>query len=460
VLQYSTRDAAAGFEANGWKTRVFIEPKAHQVVTGTKLMEILAEFKPDLVFQIDHLRSEWKETYPPQLPFACWVQDHLPNLVNKEAGAAVGMRDYVLTAMPAMYVERYGYPRRQCIDLSKLTRVPERPESWESDGDDLVYVSSASELPEKMIEQLANRFGFDGALKQLVEAIGRRMVEVYEDGGALPTIRSVSDVTAGVEEQTGIAITNADLRTEVVDALFDRLSNLLYRQQGLRWAKVIAEIRGLSLAIYGPGWDKHPEFSAYARGPVGYGAELEALTRRAKINLVLEPFLCTSHQRLLDGLVAGGFFLVREHPSNSLFQEVLNFLAWHREVRGESIEEVRRELSGEARGEFEELMTRCETLTHFGDLVNLVRGAERAGLLVARDEALPGLAEVSFGSEKEMEGMIVRHVGDAARRREIAETQRKDVEERLSYVAGVRRIIEGIEKLIGSEAEEVRAKAA
>ena len=45
----------------------------------------LAEFKPDLVFQIDHLRYEHGDLFPPELPFVCWIQDHLANLRTPEA---------------------------------------------------------------------------------------------------------------------------------------------------------------------------------------------------------------------------------------------------------------------------------------------------------------------------------------------------------------------------------------
>ncbi len=452
VLQYSTRDAAEGFREIGWEPVVFIEPKAHQVVTASKLMAVLEEFKPDLVFQIDHLRSEWRDAYPPQLPFGCWVQDHLPNLTNRDAGAAVGVRDYVLTAMPAMYVERYGYPRRQCVDLSKLTRVPKRPASWVSDGDDLAYVSSASEAPAEMLGQIAPRYAAEPALRQLVMAAGGRMLEVYQGGGALPTPRAVSDLLAAVEAETEIRITHAELRQEVVDVLFDRLSNLLYRQQGLRWAAGIARRLGLTLSVYGPGWERHEEFREFARGKVQYGEDLEALTRRSRINLVLEPFFSVSHQRLLDGLVAGGFLLVREHPSNTLFQELLNFLTAHRQTAGvSSVEEVRAVLRGEVLARFNELMGRCECLTGFGDLVDLVGGAERSGMLLAREWALPHLGDVSFGSEAEMEQRVVGHLADVGQRRRVAETQRMDVEGRLSYAAGMTRVVKQIGALIAGE---------
>ena len=96
VLQYSTRDAAEGFRQIGWDARVVIEPTPAHRLYRPAIRRALDEFKPDLVFQIDHLRHEHGDLFPPNLPFACWVQDHLPNLTSDAAGAAVGPRDFVL----------------------------------------------------------------------------------------------------------------------------------------------------------------------------------------------------------------------------------------------------------------------------------------------------------------------------------------------------------------------------
>ena len=57
VLQHATRDAAEAFEHLGWETRLLIEPSAYQRLTTWCVEQVLSEFRPDLVFVIDHLRS-------------------------------------------------------------------------------------------------------------------------------------------------------------------------------------------------------------------------------------------------------------------------------------------------------------------------------------------------------------------------------------------------------------------
>ena len=87
------------------------------------------------------------------------------------------------------------------------------------------------------------------------------------------------------------------------------LNDSLYRQQALGWAAAVPAI-GHAVCRLRQRLGSKPEFAAFARGPVQYGPELEALTRKARINLQIVPYLCL-HQRLLDGLDGRRLFLVR-----------------------------------------------------------------------------------------------------------------------------------------------------
>ncbi|HMO25011.1 MAG TPA: hypothetical protein PKB10_01960, partial [Tepidisphaeraceae bacterium] len=72
VLQYSTRDSAEALEQLGFETLTVIEPSETRATTRASMRQQLADFKPDLVFQIDHLRSEHVDVFPAELPFICW----------------------------------------------------------------------------------------------------------------------------------------------------------------------------------------------------------------------------------------------------------------------------------------------------------------------------------------------------------------------------------------------------
>jgi len=456
VLQYSTRDTAAGFRQIGWETHVVIEPSPAHRIYRPAIRRALDEFKPDLVFQIDHLRHEHGDLFPPALPFACWAQDHLPNLTSEAAGAAVGPRDFVLLGMPTMYTGRWKYPKRQCVALTKLTRLPARPPSWESDGEDMVYVSTASQLPVDVRREILARYVQSPEAYGFAAECCRRMIELYARGDALATHYAVRLFVEQVEQDLGIAIEVPGLRQELIDALFDRLGNLLYRQQSLSWAAGIARKHHLKLGIYGAGWDKHPDFAEFARGSITYGPDLEALTRRSRINLCLEPFFCKSHQRLLDGLVAGGFYLVRDNPFNKLMPELSQFILRHAAPDASTVGEVLAQVAPAYRAGFENLLARCACMTEFGDPVEFVRNGQQAGTLEETDEAMPFLSRVSFADAVDMEQRVLEFIGDGESRRDIAIAQCQSVEQRRSYTAGLSRIVSAIGGLLSEEASDAR----
>ena len=186
-------------------------------------------------------------------------------------------------------------------------------------------------------------------------------------------------------------------------------------------------------------------------GTIGYGADLESLTRSTKINLKLEPFFCVSHQRLLDGLVAGGFFLIREHPADKLNSELNEFIWKHLDPSVESADEARASIDPAQRGSLEDLLSRARCLAEFGDPIGLIRGVQRASVLRRGESPLPHLAEVSFHDPQSFQQRIESYLNEPALRRSMAEAQRQAVESHRSYAAGMRHVMRSIGHLIAAE---------
>ncbi len=458
VLQYSTRDAADGFRQLGWDARVLIEPANHHALLPGFIRRALAEFKPDVVFQLDHLRHEHGKMFPANLPFVCWVQDHLANLTDVKAGAAITLRDFVLGANNTMYRDRYGYPARQLVDMPKLTRVPVRPEAWTSGGEDLTYVSNASMTPEDCAASLLKQWPENSPVRLLMAEVMRRMGEIYSRGEILGGPYAVRQLMLAVAEEMKMELHPGPALDGAVSALFDRLNNVLFRQQALHWVADLADEMGLRLALYGGGWEKHPRFGKYARGTIQYGEELEQHTRETKINLQIVPSFCL-HQRFLDGLVAGGFFLVREHPADRGMVDLCNFLAAEMPA-AETAQQIRATVGGEELVAFEEIMSRNSGLLDVGDPVELARGCMRSQVIAPpAKQAVPRLDEVSFSNRDELRRRLDRFLSNANLRAEIAQEQRQNVEQRLSYAAGIRRVVRRIRELLASEMGAVEKAA-
>jgi hypothetical protein len=494
VLQYSTRDTAAAFERLGWNARVLIEPTPHHRVLRTAIRAALADFKPDLVFQIDHLRHEHGGLFPRNLPFACWIQDHLPHLATRDAGARVGPTDFVLTDATATYVNKFGYPRRQCIALPKLTAATNAdhlhplPSAGEGKGEgeasdvgrhnmpvgrlafpphpnplpqgergpseDIVFVSNASHTPDAMIEQALKTYGHSTDTRQLIGACCRRMIATYSAGQSLPTYSAVCAV---------LRQTLTDLRLSLPAEAFDVLArwlthpfnDALYRQQALGWAADVASELGLTLALYGTGWEKHPRFAPFARGPVGYGEPLTDLTRRSRINLQVVPYLCL-HQRLLDGLMAGGIFLVRTHPADVAPAALLDFLERNIDASVRDTPALAASLPMSLRPELDELLDACRPClctTGDEDVVTMVRDWQESGQLVPGEGPLPLLRETSFDDAQSLRDRVERFVTAPVLRESISDAQRMSVSRRLTYDAGIRRVVDRMRGLLSEGTE-------
>ncbi len=426
VLQYSTRDAADAFEKLGWEARILIEPTNHHRLMHSATRSELANFRPDLVFQIDHLRHEHPGLFPPTLPFACWIQDHLPNLRTQEAARSISSNDFVLTDSPAMYGSTFSYPRRQCISVAKLTRIPPRPvEDRATQGDDLVFVSNASHVPAKIIAERTAAYDGTPQGRALLQECARRLVDLYAAEQNVPTYFELLELIRQVRRDTAAPIGVAEFDA-IAAWLFHPLNDALYRQQALRWARDAADTMSLSFAIYGNGWEEHPDFAAYARGPVQYGPALEALTRASRFNLQIVPYLCL-HQRLLDGLVAGGFYLIRRHRADTVARQLLEFLLAHVPT-AHKLELARRALSEPFRGELDRLAAALKpaiATSEQDDPVEAVRAWHEMGLVERDRQILPRFDLTSFDDAQSLRLAIARFTADPDLREQVQQEQRQ-----------------------------------
>jgi hypothetical protein len=455
VLQYSTADAARGFEELGWEARVLMEGQPWHGLSVLRARRMVAEFRPDVIFQLNYSRFDHGRLFPPGVPYVNWIQDHMAHLARREYGAKVGPRDFVLSSVCEMYTEKYGYPARQMVPISKLTRFAELPDSPDGDDEDLVYVSNASATGAELVDEIGRRVDGSAARAVLAEA-GGRMMEMYRRGGTMYYHAEALELVRVVQREMGVRLDEA-VEGELMRGLFDRLNNALYRQQALEWAGAVAQRRGLRLGIYGKGWEKHPTLGKWARGPVEYGPALERLTRRAKMNLQIIPssFL---HQRYLDAVAAGGFVLVRKHPVDGALQALATFMNRHLPERVQTVEEARGAVEKARAVELEAILAELEPMRVIGDVVGIARGCLQSRMLVER--AIAHYDEVGFASEQELDERVGRFVGQQDGRRSIMLTQRDELRGRLSYAAGMKRVMERVAAKLDDEANEMNRSAA
>lgn len=451
VLQHSTRSMAEALESLGWETRIVIEPSAYHRAYRHAIRRAIVEFKPDLWFQIDHLRYEHEGLLPANLPTVCWVQDHLSNLMSRNAGRSVGKTDFVLSDAGSTYVHKYGYPSRQIIALTKLTQesAPAVHTSGSTTNRDIVFVSNASGTPENLLQIVLDNSRGSPRDQEFLRQCVQRAQAIFDSGKCLATYSDCCDLLRAAQADVKLDLDEAGF-FNVSKWLTHPLADALYRQQALRWVTQSADDLGLSLHLYGKGWEQHPEFKRFARGPVAYGKTLDELTARSAINLQVVPYL-SLHQRLLDGISAGGFFLIRQHESDIVPQQMLDLLELYADESVRTVAAARAAIPSSVSDQFEQLLRGCiRTLCSQGteDPIEMVRHWQEAQILVPGEGILPHFEQVSFTDAASLRQRIEQFISDPQLRQKITQAEQRSIASRLTYRAGLSRVVSRVAELL------------
>lgn len=328
VLQYAMRDLRAAFERRGHRFHTLIEPTDHDLLTPLEVTRTINEFRPDLVIAIDHTRAGQNGLIPDRVPFVCWVQDLLPHLMTPRAGESMNDLEFFIAPELHQFVTTYRYPAERGLawtlatDAALYSADPLPEIDLAPHRCDVSYVSNQSQTPEAFVaDYLARSMNHDKG-RVLCEWLWRR-IESQVRGGASPP--SATLLLPEAREATGIAPSDAAAADLLSRTFIHPLSELIFRQSTLEWVAAYCEQTGRTLRLYGLGWESHPRLGRYACGVARNGVMLRAVYQASRVNLQVIGSGAV-HQRLLDGLAAGGFFLIRSCPLDHLHEPVTALL--------------------------------------------------------------------------------------------------------------------------------------
>ena len=86
------------------------------------------------------------------------------------------------------------------------------------------------------------------------------------------------------------------------------------------------------------------------------------------------------------------------------------------------------------------------------DVIAAIRELQSVNFFPDRPPVLPQLADITFDSPSSLADRIQQYIGDEPMRRRIAAEQCAYIESRFSYTAGMRRVVEWIQRTLMSEA--------
>jgi len=433
-LQHSMRDAQRAFETLGHRCVVLSESRNFESIGPLCYHRAIRELDPDVFFILDHLRPEFGGLIPTNLPILSWDQDQLPHVFTVENMKGVAAHDFVAGCSKARWV-RAGCNPRQFL----ASRVPTCPEQFsgaplsreEMDRYqcDVSYVSHASQTPLEFHRQERGGCGdprFAAVLDACFELLPPMLARHRVAGWGVA--QSVVDEAC---RRCGVTIPDPEVRSRLMWWYVWRLGDRLFRHEALEWVADWARKRRASFRIYGNGWEKHPTLSAFAAGPAQNGRELLCIHRASRINLQLMPAGFV-HQRALDGLASGGFFLTRLTPGDV---GAATLRALVRRVHELGIGCVR-ELMSHADAELVRLLRDYQ-----GDFLHLVDVEKDDFLhellvnaeLPTAEELFPRFSEIAFNSAEQFAVAADRFLQDDCLRFELSEPMREAVLAHLSY---------------------------
>jgi hypothetical protein len=453
-LQYSMRDWLAGLDRLGHQTQLLIEAHDHQNCNNMVIARACWELKPDLIVAIDHSRPTLFGVLD-EIPVVMWVQDRLPNIYDAAAGSAQGPLDYVIGYSRQELTQRFKYPASRfmpaMVGVNDRRFVPRALTATERDryGCEISFVSHASVPAEQMIQVEIDKQQKPQA-KALLDEIFQQLRAIYEDGGFVSNGHLLKKMI-----DTALVKWNLRADPEQLTGLFiHKVNNALFRHQAIRWAAQ----SGANLHLYGNGWDKHPEFARYARGPADNRDQLPIIYQASAINLQVTPFGAV-HQRLLDGLVAGGFFLLRSVTADDLEVQRKQIWDWCQQHQVNSGPEMLRRCDEQLSvmlQRFRELWV----LDPRKDIDYFYAGLEEAAMDDFQRTANTMWVEsprVTFSTQAEFTGQIQHFLKLPEERKQIAESMRERVLRTHTYQSISKRMLEFIAADLG---KAVRPKAA
>lgn len=315
VLQYHIRDCRAAAEKMGLETELMIEKdRLLTGFNGTVQMRQISKFKPDIIFCIDHFRSE-RGYIPDEVVWITWIQDDLPHILNPETPLKFIERDFVMNHFITWNViKNVGYPDSRTMDapivangnLYKPYELTE--EEKERYGADICMVCHAADAEEYMSDIL-DRFqgsSFKMVIENLLNDYSRL---VMGEGVILYKKEDIAEFIKEYFKEFYSRECPRQLLSFMTEEMM-RFSQRIFRQALADW---LIEAGYENLKLWGNGWKESPKYKKYAMGAAENGEVLSKILQSTKIVLG-NNFNVTGAARAWESMLSGTFYMSNYVP--------------------------------------------------------------------------------------------------------------------------------------------------
>ncbi len=335
ALQYYIRDCALACDVLGIPNQVLIEKSDLHRVTMPVWLRMLDEFKPHIIFSIDHFR--WEMPFlPANNVFITWVQDILTHITSRESASRIGELDFILNAFVSNpnFLWDYGYPREAIID-GPVVANPHIYQTYtlteaemKQYGADICAFSNAGN-PQKGLDYFLDLIRASPSYDQLEPVFKKAYRDMYEAFYREEIIYTLDDYRKFLSEYLeayGVSFWAGNI-DELVQEWRQEVGYRILRSVPLEWLYE----KGYDLKLWGSEWLEHPILAACAQGVAPNGETLSRIINAGKIVIGTNPGIST-HPRVFESLLSGSFYLAYRIPAENDWADIREYLQEDQEI--------------------------------------------------------------------------------------------------------------------------------
>lgn len=314
VLQYHMRDCMEAAKTLGCETELVIEPDGIRRVTDFYTVERLAEFKPDIIFCIDHFRYEKKFAIPQEIVWITWIQDKLSQSTgNPKIQGMLKKRDIVISPFVSDLPGKHwnmNYKDVLKAPLSANQDIYKKRELLQEEKElyscDICYVANASNYRKRVEEY---KQGIPLEMQEDFQLVMDVYFQLMKEEIFYYGYERNKEVLSLILDQLKINWPEQFV-SQLAEDMVLSIGYSRYKSLIVEW---LLEAGYTNIKLYGKEWGEDEKFRPYAMGVIENGEKLSKALNASKVVLAMHPVFSLA-ARTIEAVSSGAFCLVNDIP--------------------------------------------------------------------------------------------------------------------------------------------------
>lgn len=317
ALQYHAKNMEKAARKMGCQTELLIEKsEIHRIFTDTLSIK-MNEFRPDIVFLLDHFRYEQDKEINEAVVVVSWIQDPLSNIIDKNTPLKLGDRDFILNHYITWKTFfEIGYNKNHVIEgaipgnqdvYKKYEITKEEKEKYSCDICILCHIKSIEDYINNDVDYID---GLEDKLKEIFYSYYKLVQS--DDNMILYGLQEYKEFI----KYSLISFYSIQASDKLIDFYAERmcyeLNLIVFRKCLVDW---LIEAGYTNIKLWGKGWENQDKYQPYAMGIAENGEVLSKIYQCSKIVLG-NNIKTTGAARVWESMLSGAFYLSNWIPQD------------------------------------------------------------------------------------------------------------------------------------------------